>query len=124
MLHLLDGPARDANPGGLPPELRCKRAPLYLRVVIDKETNAVDALDQLDDEPADNEAVFVYRREGRPWAVFVCARGRRDNGNRLPSDGPCDVLPGAHYRVWWDQPGEATLRSRAKWQQWAQKQPR
>jgi hypothetical protein len=52
-----DGPLGPPDGGG---GLGCKRAPRWLRGVRSAE-GKVDALDQLDDEPAADEEIFVYR---------------------------------------------------------------
>lgn len=53
MITFLDGPAAGTK-------LSLHRAPIFLRVVIDRETGRVDALDQLNDVPKKSEAVHVY----------------------------------------------------------------
>jgi hypothetical protein len=46
--------------------LSLRRAPLYVRVVIDRESGRVDALDRLGDEPRESEDVDVHwLRPGR-----------------------------------------------------------
>lgn len=55
LLMVEDGPAKDA--GGLV----AQRAPEFLRFVVDSEGHW-DALDQLDDEVAADEQIYVYRR--------------------------------------------------------------
>ncbi len=72
MIRLLDGPAAGS-------ELSLRRAPLYLRVVIDA-AGKVDALDMLDDKPQPGETVHVYRGERDTLFalrddIFICVRG-------------------------------------------------
>lgn len=55
LLMVEDGPAKDA--GGLV----AQRAPEFLRFVVDSQGHW-DALDQLDDQVADDEQIYVYRR--------------------------------------------------------------
>ena len=53
-----DGPAKDA------PAMVCGRAPEFLRIVVDRK-GQWDVLDQLDDHPATDETIHVYRcRDG------------------------------------------------------------
>src|ERR1035437_8636798 len=52
-LEVLDGPAKGKY-------FSIRRAPIYLRMVVDRKTGAKAALDQLDDEPTPDELVSVY----------------------------------------------------------------
>lgn len=52
----IDGPAK-----GIYYSIR--RAPRYLRFVVDRVSGKKDVLDQLDDEPSQNEVVSVYIQE-------------------------------------------------------------
>src|SRR5207253_760428 len=99
VIRFLDGPASGQS-------LLLRRAPLYVRVVR-TAAGKWDALDQLGDEPAFCEAVFAYRRTGRPGWVHICggkARGRFQTGD---------------YRFVLAQPDEDTLRDQSRWRQWA-----
>jgi hypothetical protein len=64
MVSFVDGPLADTT-------LMLRRAPLFLRAVTDAAGKA-DALDQVDDVPAGDELVHVYRRRGD--ASVVCIR--------------------------------------------------
>lgn len=63
MIELVNGPAAGAY--------AVKRAPLYLRAVLDTVTGAKDVLDKLDDTPGDDEEVCVYKRDGEVGAVHL-----------------------------------------------------
>lgn len=52
----LDGPGKGQG-------LNLKRAPLFLRLVV-KPDGRIDALDQLEDRPADEERLYAYRLQG------------------------------------------------------------
>lgn len=106
MIQFTDGPAAMVF-------LSLRRAPLYLRVVR-SAAGEFDALDQLDDEPAADETVFVYRLAGKPAAAFV--DGTR-NGRRC---GWREVM--ATYVVVTQQPDDATMRDTAKWREWCVEQ--
>jgi hypothetical protein len=111
-VRLLDGPA-----AGM--ELALHRAPVYLRVVIDRQTGAIDALDQLDDEPRPGEAVYVY--QGDPDTlnalredIIVCVRG--------PDGLEAAATAQGDYRHRAAVDGEQ-LRTTAAWRAWATAQP-
>lgn len=101
MMTLCDGPAQGVY--------AVKRAPLYLRAVVDGE--AKDVLDQPDDAPRDGEAVYVYRRMGRAGRVHVNLGRRRGTGFYAIAD--YEYLPGVD--------GEA-LRDNERWQAWVTEQ--
>ena len=68
MLKLKDGPVAGTY--------MCKRAPFWLRAVVDANGKK-DVLDQLDDEPAATEKVYVYRCVSEVGHVHINAkRGR------------------------------------------------
>lgn len=71
----MDGPAAGQNVGML------RRAPRWLRVVYDEEAGTWDALDQLTDEPARSEVVYVYELAGPPVEAFVRPGGRIQIGH-------------------------------------------
>ena len=63
MLKLVDGPAEGTY--------AVKRAPLYLRAILNPQTGEKDVLDQLTDSPCDFEEVSVYKLEGEPGMVHL-----------------------------------------------------
>lgn len=71
MISLTDGPAEGAY--------AVKRAPAYLRAVLNILTGEKDVLDQLDDTPGDNEEVCVYKLEGQAGVVHL-NRGKGRSG--------------------------------------------
>lgn len=102
MSTFLDGPARGRN-------LTLRRAPIFLRVVF-APGGAVDALDQLDDEPREDEAIVVYRRVSTPTVMFI---------DTWQADG---TLTGrryesADYRLVPTDDNE-TVRDRDAWRAW------
>jgi len=105
MITFEDGPA-----AGVVLELR--RAPPFLRVVIDRKTGEVDALDQLDDRPRPGEEIHVYRRAGRARRYHVKACRRSESGYVLQ----------ARYRQHEEQPADHVGRDCKSWQNWAGEQ--
>lgn len=103
-MNFLDGPAAGTN-------LDLKRAPRFLRVVIDCD-GTVDALDQLNDAPKPTEAIHVYRRQGPPARYHVLCTPRRLSGWHLTAD----------YRLSAAQPDDATARDQHAWREWAARQ--
>jgi hypothetical protein len=101
MIAFLDGPAI-----GHPLELH--RVPLYLRVTI-TAAGEVDALDQLDDVPRDNESLHAYVLSGTPTRVHLCRRPRSRSG----------WYHIAAYKLADEQPSDAVMRDTAAWQAWA-----
>lgn len=99
MTKCLDGPAAGQV-------LLLQRAPVFLRVVLDP-AGKFDALDLLDDEPAANETIFVYR---------LVAHSRRSAHINMGRKG-CGWYRGGDYRLT-VQPGDAITRDRAAWQSW------
>ena len=55
-----------------------KRAPMYLRAVLNRADGAADVLDQLEDTPADSEDVSVYQLQGDAGAVHLNFGGGRN----------------------------------------------
>lgn len=96
-----DGPAIGVT-------LNLERQPLFLRVVRDIETGAIDALDQLDDEPKATEEVFVYRRTYHSSGI-ACSRGK---------NGGCRRFSLSHYSLFVEQPEQAVMRDTEKWRGW------
>jgi hypothetical protein len=72
MLTLKDGPVAGTY--------LVKRAPLFLRAVIDARTNEKDVLDQLEDTPKESEDVFVYERQGEAGVVHLLMSPRSKSG--------------------------------------------
>lgn len=103
MSTFLGGPAHGT-------ELKLARAPIYLRVAIDRESGKVDALDDLNDAPRDGEDVHVYLRVTDP--VLVCVRQGALSGFQVVAD----------YAYVPDAPAEQ-LRDLPDWQRWANGQP-
>lgn len=114
MIRVTDGPAAGRT-------FACRRAPKYLRVVRAEQLELVpddpaagwDVLDQLEDTPAANEEVFVYRIVEGTWRVVIICR--------IPGDGGGRFELGEYRFV--AQPGEATLRDTELWRAWAKEQP-
>jgi hypothetical protein len=104
MVTLLDGPATGVR-------LMLRRVPLMLRVVQNTKTLDWDALDQLEDTPADGEAIYVYRCEGITGSVHI-------NTGRRPGGGFYQV---ATYKLWPEQPADAEIRTNDAWQAWCEK---
>lgn len=99
MTRFLDGPAAETT-------LMLKRAPVFLRVVIDN-SGEIDALDQLHDEPKRTETIHVYRLEGKPGMCHVL---RRPKGSGFYTT--------ATYRYFTPQPTDAECRTTAAWRAW------
>lgn len=87
--------------------LDLRRAPLFLRVVIDKD-GTVDALDQVADEPSPTETTHVYVRNGDVGRGLACTRGKG-----------CIPFVTAEYHYSPDQPTDEEIRDNARWQAWA-----
>jgi hypothetical protein len=85
--------------------LMLKRCPVFLRVVRNS-SGEVDALDQLDDEPAADEAIFAYRTDGTTGTVHI----RKKFGGGF--------YPIADYRIVENQPSDEIMRSSQKWAEW------
>jgi hypothetical protein len=97
----VDGPAAGVT-------LMFSRGPLFLRVV--RGPNGWDVLDQLDDAPADDEIVYVYRRVGDCRAAHLLYRGRGKNRSGWYEFADYEHIP--------DVDGEQ-LRDNGVWQAWA-----
>lgn len=69
MITFMSGPAAGAG-------LALRRAPMFLRVVIDETDGKVDALDLLDDTPGPSEKIRVYQLAAPSSMAHVCYRGR------------------------------------------------
>ena len=103
MFHFMGGPADGKA-------LDLERAPLWLRVVVGP-AGELDALDQLDDQPAAEETIHVYRCTYSSRGI-ACSPGRG-----------CRPFISARYVYHEVQPSEGTLRDRAAWKAWAEAQP-
>lgn len=97
MLRLQDGPAKG--------DYLCRRAPVFLRAVVDETTGEGDCLDQLCDEPKRSEKVYVYERLGTAEVIHL--NSRKTHG----------FFEFGRYRHVPDVDGEA-LRDNAAWQAW------
>lgn len=97
MLQLVDGPCKGTY--------LVKRAPLFLRAVLNKEGKA-DVLDQIEDTPEKSEGVYVYQLEGN--AGWVHLHGTKVHGF---------YAMGTYHHLS-DVDGES-LRDNAAWQAWA-----
>ena len=69
MIKLHDGPAEGVYP--------VRRAPLYLRAVVNEDTGGKDVLDLLVDEPERADIISVYRRVGPAGTVHINMGGTR-----------------------------------------------
>lgn len=99
MVEFIDGPAQGV--------LMLKRAPLFLRAVVDNKGD-IDALDQPDDTPKKTEKIHVYKREGEFNRVHIRMSPRSASGFYMM----------AQYRYLPDIAGE-DFRDNSKWQAWA-----
>lgn len=103
---LLDGPAAGTY--------SVRRAPHFLRAVVDRRSGHADLLDQLSDQPTPGEAVYVYEADGPTWdsermvrkGTFVC-----------PPTGAS-----GSYRFRFELDGER-FRDTAAWREWCRTQP-
>jgi len=89
--------------------LGLRRAPLFLRVVVDPK-GEVDALDQLDDKPRPSETVTVYRLVENRGMVHVCSRSKGKNTGGYFAMATYEVCP--------EQPDAETARSATGWPEW------
>lgn len=103
MTRFLDGPAAGEV-------LFLKRAPMYLRAVQDAG-GKWDALDLLDDAPAPDERIVVYRIEGEPSYCHINMRGKGGG-----------VFHGGTYRLISPQPQDEDVRTIAAWRAWVGRQ--
>ena len=104
MVRLLDGPAEGNS-------LKLRRAPVFLRVVIDND-RSVDALDRLEDVPQDDESIYVYKIRPETFGryhLLVRGKNARTHGGWWQS---------GDYDLFDDQPEDEILRDTAKWREW------
>ena len=104
MIVFDDGPAAGVS-------LQLRRAPLFLRVVIDKQTGEVDALDQLGDQPRLGETIHAYRRVTNELQYHM--RACKDGSGWYSS---------ARYQLHDEQPADHVGRDRESWREWTQYQ--
>lgn len=103
--NFIDGPAAGTV-------LSLQRAPLMLRVVVDKD-GKVDALDQLADSPKPNESVHCYIMAGPPGATgFIDGRDPK-TGRRWGHP-----FASATYRLHDAPPADSIMRNNQQWAQW------
>lgn len=98
MIKLHDGPAKGVYP--------VKRAPLFLRAVVNAHNGKNDVLDQLNDQPTRAEAISVYRRVG-PAGVASVNLGRKG----------CHIYATGEYIHLADVDG-GSLRETEAWREW------
>ena len=99
MLTLNDGPCKGT--------FMVKRAPVFLRAVIDGK-GETDVLDQVEDMPKKNEKIYVYKRVGLENMCHIKMVKRSESGWYALAD-------------YWYMPevdGEQ-FRDNGEWQQWA-----
>lgn len=101
MIKFIDGPARGI-------ELNLRRAPKYLRVVID-DSGIVDALDQKQDVAKPNEKIFAYVMTLQGATRFRCGTKRG-----------CIVEVDAQYRYCNKQPSDKIARNLKSWEIWVE----
>lgn len=106
MTNFLDGPAEGHA-------LMLKRRPIALRVVV-SSGGEVDALDQPEDRPEDNEVCHLYILAKEGAAAFIDGRdpktGKRWGGRYMGGD----------YRLFPDQPEQDVMRRRCDFVEWCQ----
>jgi hypothetical protein len=105
MTTFSDGPAKGKR-------LMLRRTPIFLRVVVGPD-GAVDALDQLDDEPRPDERLYAYRFVRDGGSVHINSRdasGRRNGGfYRIAEYAPVEP-----------QPADDQMRAWAAWVAWTE----
>jgi hypothetical protein len=100
-----DGPAAGAV-------LMLARAPVFLRVV--KGPGGWDALDMLDDEPAEGEVVYAYRRATKPTIVHM------DYTDRATRRRVGKWFRSAKYELVPTQPSAAIMADSCLWRSWCE----
>lgn len=103
MIKLTDGPAAGSY--------AVKRAPLYLRAVVAADGKK-DVLDQLDDEPRNDEDVHVYLRQGEAGTVHIQFGGKARNATGFYATGTY-----VHVRE-----VNSFVRDAADWRAWVEGQ--
>ena len=108
MTGFLDGPAKDQT-------LCLRRCPLFLRVTSRRKRDGgatFDALDSLADAPADDEAIYTYRRVGGVGSVHLDYTEKK-TGRRKGV-----TYATGEYRIHEPQPPDEVMRDRDQWRQW------
>lgn len=95
----LDGPAADT--------FMVKRAPIWLRAVVDTVSGKKDVLNELEDKPSVTEKIYVYKRQGEASTVHLLMSPRSKSG----------FYAMATYKYQPGIDGEA-LRETDAWQKW------
>lgn len=108
MSNFLDGPAAGAT-------LSLGRSPYFLRVVR-AAGGKWDALDQLEDTPAANEEIHVYRIASEPIIAHVDGRNPT-TGKRYER-----WMSIADYVIHREQPDDQTARDKTAWPAWCAEQ--
>lgn len=103
MTRFLDGPVAGC-------QLFLTRFPLFLRVA--KNGESVDALDMLDDEPAEGEVLLAYRRQGKPTSIHI------DYIDKKTRKRASKWLGAADYRMVASQPPADVMADSLKWREW------
>lgn len=98
-----DGPAAGKT-------LLLRRAPLFLRVVVNSMTGEIDALDQPGDEPRPGEVLHAYVLTARPhWAHIRASKGRGG------------AYTGGPYKLVEPQPSAKQMATTLAWSLWCHK---
>ncbi len=105
MITFLNGPAKGQS-------LSLTRAAYFLRIV--HGPKGWDGLDQLEDTPAPDETIHIYRAANTPSTVHVdgCTNGKRWSKWMVHGE----------YRLAIEQPDDATARNNPAWREWCQDQ--
>lgn len=93
--------------------LMLKRAPTYLRVVMNSQGN-FDALDQLHDTPTKEESLFAYKLHGSVGSVHLNTGGKPGGG----------LFTVATYQYVESQPLDETMRCKQNWWAWCERMGR
>lgn len=107
MTRFLDGPAAGV-------QLMLHRAPVFLRVCVKPSEHAaeIDCLDMLEDVPAVGEALYAYRRVGKPTSMHI------DYTDKVTRKRKAKWLLAAEYRVVKNQPSSDTMNATQSWRDW------
>lgn len=98
--------------GNIIGHLNLHRTPKMLRfTVVGRDYKTLDALDQLDDEPRDNETLVAAVLVSRD---MVHIDGRDKDGKRFGR-----WLESVTYRMIESQPPQEVMRDTTRWQEWA-----